>query len=649
MTKKDWGIVGALLSLLMIIFEVTVHVLGEFYYVTDIINPILFVVTAICFYLYRKDEMTFSSKWVWSVFVIYLTYTLLDLSLTGIYFCRSITGEYNISLVENALDFISEILVSAAGLFILISLLYKSKKSFMSLGFAFFAISPVLSVISVYVLNKKLTLSWIMPQILLFALYVILAVMATERFEKAKNIFRIAVIVLAALSYSNLGFFNFAAIIILVFLFVPGVKISFKKIIAFLCAALAIFSVVIFVNAEPLANIQSINDHIKADVEELAECEERIPVLEKKIETKEAEYADAKDLLNVYKKDLDTANANLDKVCTRSYYSSWTCNRARCYDLHNKVDVCESLYDDQKYKVNDLRSEIDSAKSTLKSTKNRIILLKDEIVSLKAKRVQAIFVLIVDIIETGLVLVALIYLVRFVLQGTKKFAFVSCITMISGSLLYLFRSVYNRSWWSFNLLDYPLITLLVNPYFWSALTITLLTILAMKEEGKRVLFRVLTIISAIITTALVVVPAQYVLGNTEYCFILYGAIMVCMSLLLVPLTFTEYNGIGKYLFLTIITCGIWNLIWTYKVTKNLNKVSSAASRKPIVELLLCMFLPFYYIYWIFKTAEGVEAYGTTVGKKYNLNILCLAISFVCPLFSTILIQDKINQIVGKPE
>ena len=125
--------------------------------------------------------------------------------------------------------------------------------------------------------------------------------------------------------------------------------------------------------------------------------------------------------------------------------------------------------------------------------------------------------------------------------------------------------------------------------------------------------------------------------------------MVCTSILLVPLTFTEYNGIGKYLFFTIISLGIWNLIWTYNVTKNLNKVSSVAYRKPVVELLLCALLPFYYIYWIFKTAEYVEAYGATAGKKYNINNLCLAISFVCPLFSTILIQDKINQIVGKPE
>ena len=73
------------------------------------------------------------------------------------------------------------------------------------------------------------------------------------------------------------------------------------------------------------------------------------------------------------------------------------------------------------------------------------------------------------------------------------------------------------------------------------------------------------------------------------------------------------------------------------------------SRKPATELLLCMFLPFYYSYWILKTAANVEAYAKENGMQYKIDVLCFVFAFICPLISTVLLQNKINQIVGKPE
>lgn len=72
-------------------------------------------------------------------------------------------------------------------------------------------------------------------------------------------------------------------------------------------------------------------------------------------------------------------------------------------------------------------------------------------------------------------------------------------------------------------------------------------------------------------------------------------------------------------------------------------------RKPVCELLLFMFLPFYSIYWMYKTAEYVELYGIENGRQDKISVLCLIFTLVSPLFATVLIQDKINLIVGKPE
>ena len=60
-----------------------------------------------------------------------------------------------------------------------------------------------------------------------------------------------------------------------------------------------------------------------------------------------------------------------------------------------------------------------------------------------------------------------------------------------------------------------------------------------------------------------------------------------------------------------------------------------------------MFLVLYYPYWLYKTAEGVEDYGKEKDKAFKIDVLCIAFSFVCPLFATVLIQNKINVIVGK--
>ncbi len=62
-----------------------------------------------------------------------------------------------------------------------------------------------------------------------------------------------------------------------------------------------------------------------------------------------------------------------------------------------------------------------------------------------------------------------------------------------------------------------------------------------------------------------------------------------------------------------------------------------------------MFLPFYFVYRLYKNAEYIEFYGLEKGVTMNkISILCFVLGCVCPILSTILMQDKINQIVGKP-
>ena len=141
---------------------------------------------------------------------------------------------------------------------------------------------------------------------------------------------------------------------------------------------------------------------------------------------------------------------------------------------------------------------------------------------------------------------------------------------------------------------------------------------------------------------LIFIITPYTALFTSFCS---AVAFILVSLVLVPCVFTEYLDIAKHIFFTIITFGIWHLIWMYNFTENLNKVEQAEKRAPIRELLLCALLPLYYIFWTYKTAENTELYAEEKGKSFNISILCLALSVICPLLASIIIQDKTNIIV----
>ena len=109
----------------------------------------------------------------------------------------------------------------------------------------------------------------------------------------------------------------------------------------------------------------------------------------------------------------------------------------------------------------------------------------------------------------------------------------------------------------------------------------------------------------------------------------------------------EYNeaycGLGKHIVLCLFTCGIWYLIWIYRTTKYLNKTPNAAYYNPTTKLLLCMFIPFYQIYWFYKHGQRIDAMSKF--KKLSnsdMATLCLILGIFIPIVACILMQDRIN-------
>ena len=104
-----------------------------------------------------------------------------------------------------------------------------------------------------------------------------------------------------------------------------------------------------------------------------------------------------------------------------------------------------------------------------------------------------------------------------------------------------------------------------------------------------------------------------------------------------------YCGLGKHIVLCLFTCGIWYLIWIYRTTKFLNKAPNAVQQNPANKLLLCIFVPFYQIYWFYNQGQRIDAMSKQ--KKLNnsdMATLCLILGIFIPIVACILMQDRIN-------
>ena len=104
-----------------------------------------------------------------------------------------------------------------------------------------------------------------------------------------------------------------------------------------------------------------------------------------------------------------------------------------------------------------------------------------------------------------------------------------------------------------------------------------------------------------------------------------------------------YYEMLTHLLLCIFTCGIWSYIWIYKTSKTLSNVYGFQRQEPLTQTLLCIFIPFYYIYWFHSYAKRAEAYARNAGLHEECATLALVFSFLNGLVAYYVVQDVINR------
>ena len=106
-----------------------------------------------------------------------------------------------------------------------------------------------------------------------------------------------------------------------------------------------------------------------------------------------------------------------------------------------------------------------------------------------------------------------------------------------------------------------------------------------------------------------------------------------------------YYNMLTHVLLLIFTLGIWQFIWIYKTTQFLNCVQDEPPRNPTTKLLLCIFVTFYTIYWVYKHARYIDSLAASKGIWSDLSTVCLVMMFFVPIVPPLLMQDKLNNIV----
>ena len=112
-----------------------------------------------------------------------------------------------------------------------------------------------------------------------------------------------------------------------------------------------------------------------------------------------------------------------------------------------------------------------------------------------------------------------------------------------------------------------------------------------------------------------------------------------------PAELLERRSIATAIILSLVTCGIYGIVWNYSMMKKIRLLNGDNS-SVAGELLCFIFVPFYAFYWYYtraeRLAEGSAAYGLHIP---NNGILYLLLSiFGLPIVSTCLMQNDLNTV-----
>ena len=103
-------------------------------------------------------------------------------------------------------------------------------------------------------------------------------------------------------------------------------------------------------------------------------------------------------------------------------------------------------------------------------------------------------------------------------------------------------------------------------------------------------------------------------------------------------------GLAEHCGMLLLLWNLWFPIWIYYSTKALNS-KPCKKDKPVKQLLLCLFVPYYWIYWFYRQGTRVDQLPTAK-KQGKTSVLCLILAFLVPVAAGYIMQKRINERIG---
>lgn len=108
------------------------------------------------------------------------------------------------------------------------------------------------------------------------------------------------------------------------------------------------------------------------------------------------------------------------------------------------------------------------------------------------------------------------------------------------------------------------------------------------------------------------------------------------------------RSIPLYIVLSIVTCGIFGLVWFVMITNDLKALSGDQTSPTggVAVLLTIVTCGIYGLYWAFKCGETVDNIKTSRGiPASNGGILYLVLYLFGGIITYALLQNEINKLV----
>ncbi len=108
------------------------------------------------------------------------------------------------------------------------------------------------------------------------------------------------------------------------------------------------------------------------------------------------------------------------------------------------------------------------------------------------------------------------------------------------------------------------------------------------------------------------------------------------------------RNIMLYLLLSIVTCGIFELVWFYLIAADINKLCIARGRRPLTDPILVLVYSFltcgiYSIYYFWKA--GSTLYELNDGRQPSVGVIAAILGLILQPAALAILQDQINGMV----